>query len=161
MNSSLQKNYHSKSTGIHESPFIPSSNANKEVTSTLSPARNKYWYGSPSAGSDEGFPTRNHPRSRTSEYNEKFVEWELPDKRSHSPPDRKFTSLNNFMVDMNVASWQSEQKSNFTNKNSASELDASKVAGISTKGDTNKYPTSFAWNLHQQGSELDRTGKFS
>lgn len=159
MNSSLQKSYH-QPKGIHDTAFIPASGATKEVTSTLSPSRNKYWYGSPSQDSPthEGFPARNLPRNRTSEYNEKFVEWDLPSRRSVSPEPR-LTSLNNFMVDMNAANWKSEQKLHFTDKITEQQVNKDRVAGVSTRGDANKYPTSFAWNANQQGSELDRKGK--
>ena len=158
MNSSLQKSYH-KGTGIHDTAFVPASAATKEATSTLSPARDKYWYGSPNHGSPkEGFPARNLPRNRTSEYNEKFVEWELPDRRSASPEPRR-TSLNNFMVDMNASNWKSEQKQSFTNKTSERQAEKERAAGVSTRGDGNKLPASFAWNANQPGFELDRKGR--
>jgi hypothetical protein len=143
----------------------------KNPVSPNSPnSKHKYWYGvekaqSPSApkakssGDYDDFYGDASPQTRGghSEYDENYVNGKLPQKPPRSP-ERQLTSLNNFMVDANTSTWKSEQHDNFRNLPLGHE-ENSKVAGVSTK-DKDTYPTSFAWNLTQKSSELNKKGKF-
>jgi hypothetical protein len=155
MNTSLQKSYNQqdhRSASAASPAFIPSSAVMHNPLSPNTPdARHRYWYGEDNENGDynaffdsDAAPAP-APRVRSSEYDEKFVAWKVPEHRSPSP-EARLTSFNSFQVDANVANWKSESKASFQPAGGVGPGDESLVAGVVTKN-MNKYPTSFAWNL--------------
>lgn len=89
----------------------------------------------------------------TSEYKEKFQEWELPEKEA-ATLKTKPTDLYNFDTSSNVAQWQSENHNAFKEHDlEIIQEPLAPVAGVSTKYQGDKPPAMYAWGADRQLDE--------
>jgi hypothetical protein len=75
------------------------------------------------------------------EYDEKFVEWELPE---HATKSKQHVPTSFYDTDMETFNWQSEQKRSFVKKNAYQGEDERGIAGVA-RAPAEDIPASFAW----------------
>lgn len=128
-------------------PFKPSGAVNAQLSPTSSPTRTNYYYLHSKKGSKLLTPSNEQliPRPKTTEYNDKFIEWELPDKKSMSPPKQRTSLMNSFDVAQVASSWESEQHRSFNNLTNALEGRTHRTSGKPAK-DPRLPVSSFAWD---------------
>ena len=119
-------------------PFIPSATAaSGEKLSTRKPKKVS------NAGKMINPGNKNRPKmSGKTEYDEKFVEWELPE-HAVKQQGKQYAPTGFYETDMAAFDWESEQKRSFAKKNASQHAD-DRVAGVA-RGAVEDIPTSFAW----------------
>lgn len=100
-----------------KTPFVPSS----------APGNEKYWRNTINTDQKSNNP-KPHGKVRVSEYDDNFVEWDLPENNSNTN-DRRFGPTGFYEVDVNVADWESEQKRSYSSRSPG--ITSERVAGIS------------------------------
>lgn len=156
MNKSLQKSYYQDKTAFRPSGAIK---ANFSPTqSELKERKEAFKFRSANndlADSNEFSASSTSPdrtRRSGSEYTEKFIPWEYEQKQQTLSPERKYSSLYNFNVDMNVAGWESENHRSFKPQYSQFQQDDSRAAGVSTHRVNDSIPASLAWDGNNKQS---------
>jgi hypothetical protein len=90
--------------------------------------------------------------SELSEYKEKFVEWDIPERRSFLK-EKEYTPMNPYQADMNVSNWKSEARRSFEKKDSIKNLTTISNTAAGIKGLSKvEYPPLFSW---QENNVLD------
>jgi len=119
-------------------PFIPSATAaSGEKLSTRKPKKVS------NAGKMSNPGNKNRPKMNgKTEYDEKFVEWELPE-HAVKQQGKQYAPTGFYETDMAAFDWESEQKRSFAKKHASQHAD-DRVAGVA-RGAVEDIPPSFAW----------------
>lgn len=137
-------------------PFVPAA----------IPGSDLYWRKNAARKAKNAKPTKPAPgnskstksKNRTSEYDEKFIEWELPEHNTVHH-EKQYAPTGFYETDMNAFDWKSEQKRNFVRKD-GSGIESGRTAGVARPQRT-EPPTSFAWELedgHDGNHHQERKG---
>ncbi len=92
-------------------PFRPSGPKQEHVSPSQSPVRSKYWYGNSNQNQ-----VKKVPQPQSTEYNERFVEWDGHKPHKSSPPRPSIANLHSFAVANNTANWRSENRENYSSR---------------------------------------------
>lgn len=124
--SKVARNRTSTAVPAVSAPFVPSSVPGTDLHWRKA-ANRKAKAGKPARAASAGLNTDRRIKNRTTEYEEKFVEWDLP-QRDDSPSKRNNAPTGFYERDLNAFDWKSEQKRSF-NRKDAGHGDA-RAAGV-------------------------------
>jgi hypothetical protein len=144
-----------KSTAVPAvpAPFIPASIPGTDLHWRKAASRKAKAAKPPrSASADRSSDRRT--KNKTSEYEEKFVEWELPEKQqAHAA--RQYAPTGFYERDMNESDWKSEHRRNFPKKELGSTAD--RAAGVPRGGQSHAptwYVEDESLNQYNEGAQL-------
>lgn len=140
----------------HAAPFVPAAIPGSDLHWRKAATRKAKSAKSLKAATGDVPLPRNKTKNRTSEYDEKFVEWELPE-HALVQHEKQYAPTGFYETDMNAFDWKSEQKRNYVRKD-GSHLASERTAGVARPGRT-EAPASFAWELDNQHAEGDHEGQ--
>ena len=88
-------------------------------------------------------------KNRTSGFDEKYIEWELPvDDHNTLQHDKQYAPTGFYETDMNAFDWKLEQKRNYVRKEGSNNQDE-RTAGVG-RPERTVAPASFAWELEKK-----------
>ena len=151
-NNKLAKNRSSTAVPAVAAPFVPASMPGSDMHWRKTAQRKSK--GEKLSKSQTKSGSQPRLKNRTSEYDENFVEWELPE-HMESPINRRNAPTSFYERDMNAFDWKSEQQRSFMPKDQESR--DGRTAGMSHTTNSNA-PASFAWELEEPRIDSDNEG---
>lgn len=149
-------------------PFRPSGALEPDRASpTTTPQRSKNWYSQSQEAGDRDVVRGTMPieeyqpaiRPTSTEYNERFVQYDVSQRQKASPQRPSISNLHSYAVAMNAADWQSESKRNFPAHQIEEDPAALPAAGtVSSRGLRNMAAT-MSWDLVARSTEAEKKGK--